>query len=256
MPQDEFASTEQGQTSNLQGENGGDHLTSCYDYLRKSLQGDRTTPRTPCFASEEKAITQWARRVGLLLEDLDFLKNFRKGGQEHDIFLRGDRMFKLTKHRVFGLTAGIDLALVASGQEARRFHLWEATPLQYIQRLLLQNYLVPRLNRLEGVVKASANDLAIITSQPYFEHVPVNQAEIDQWFDSLGFIKVTSSGYYRKEDNLGIFDAHDKNLFRDGDILIPFDVIPCHPEGGFLTFIEESIQAGHRVESVRSSSIL
>jgi hypothetical protein len=45
---------------------------------------------------------------------------------------------------------------------------------------------------------------------------------------------------YREEDNLGIFDAHDKNVLRshiDPSILIPFDVIPCHPDERFLDFI-------------------
>lgn len=47
--------------------------------------------------------------------------------------------------------------------------------------------------------------------------------------------------YYRAEDNLGVFDAHDKNLIRAGELLVPFDVIPCHPGGGFLAFIEETL---------------
>jgi hypothetical protein len=32
----------------------------------------------------------------------------------------------VTREGVFGLTPGIDLALVAAGQDARRFQLWEA----------------------------------------------------------------------------------------------------------------------------------
>ena len=55
-----------------------------------------------------------------------------------------------------------------------------------------------------------------------------------------------------REDNLGVFDAHDKNLVRAGDDLIPFDVIPCHPAGGFLAFIEEILAAGHTLRAVRT----
>ena len=77
-----------------------------------------------------------------------------------------------------------------------------------------------------------------------------------QWADRMGLllnaVKITDSAYYRREDNLGVFDAHDKNLVRAGEDLIPFDVIPCHPAGGFLTFIEETLAAGHRLRAVRT----
>ena len=38
-----------------------------------------------------------------------------------------------------------------------------------------------------------------------------------------------------------------------GADLIPFDVIPCHPDGGFLQFIEDTLAAGHTVRAVRST---
>jgi hypothetical protein len=76
-----------------------------------------------------------------------------------------DRYLKVTRNGVFGLSPGIELALVSSSQDARRFHLWEASPLE---------------------------------------------------------------------------------------CLIPFDVIPCHPGGGFLAFIEETLSAGHRLRAVRT----
>lgn len=95
--------------------------------------------------------------------------------------------------------------------------------------------------------------MAIVTSQPRFDIISVTTAEIDAWFTSLGFMKIADSAYYREEDNLGVFDAHDKNLVRaDEEVLIPFDVIPCHPAGGFLAFIEETLAAGHTVRAVRT----
>ena len=144
------------------------------------------------------------------------------------------------------------MALVSSAADARRFHLWESTPLEYLERLHLQNLLIPGLNVLEGVISQPGGDLAIVTSQPRFELVPVTTAEIDAWFASLGFAKVAESSYYRAEDNLGVFDAHDKNLVRADDVLVPFDVIPCRPAGGFLAFIEETLAAGHTLRAIRT----
>lgn len=147
----------------------------------------------------------------------------------------------------------MDLALVSSDMDARRFQLWEATPIEYLERLLLQNELVPGLNRLEGVID-QGDDLAIVTSQPRFDIVPVTLAEIEAWFAAQGFQKVTPCGYYRVDDNLGVFDAHAKNLIRFEDTLIPFDVIPCRPAGGFLQFIADTLAAGHSVAAVRTVS--
>ena len=94
--------------------------------------------------------------------------------------------------------------------------------------------------------------MAIVTSQPRFDLVPVTTSGIDVWFASLGFQKVTDAASYRSEDNPGIFDAHDKNLVRAGDLLVPFDVIPCRPAGGFLAFIEETLAAGHQLGAIRT----
>jgi len=181
------------------------------------------------------------------------IPKLERGGQEHDWFRQDDRIFKVTRNGVFGLSPGIELALVSSDQDARRFHLWEASPIEYLERLLLQNLLVPGLNELEGVIH-QPGDLAIVTSQPCFEIVPVSQMEIDAWFAAQGFEKVTASGYYRAEDNLAVFDAHDKNLLRFEDTLIPFDVIPCRPAGGFLQFIADTIASGHSLTALRTAS--
>ena len=94
----------------------------------------------------------------------------------------------------------------------------------------------------------------MVTSQPRFEIVPVTQAEIDGWFQAQGFEKITACGYYRAEDNLGVFDAHAKNLVRFEDTLIPFDVIPCRPDGGFLKFIADTLAEGQTLSAVRTVS--
>lgn len=125
---------------------------------------------------------------------------------EHDLYhdFDTDRYFKVTRDGIFGLSPGIDLA--------------------------------------------------IVTSQPRFDIVPVTLAEIDDWFTAQGFEKVTACGYYRAEDNLGVFDAHAKNLVRFENDLIPFDVIPCRPAGGFLKFIADTLASGHTVIAVRTVS--
>jgi hypothetical protein len=232
----------------------GDLVLAALDFIRGGLSGNGEASGSPTLAWQEARLLEWADRLGLLLSSSALPTKVVRGGQEHDLFHDEptDRYFKVTRNGVFGLSPGIELALVSSAQDARRFHLWEASPVEYLERLHLQNLLVPGLNRLEGLIHQANGELAIVTSQPRFEIVPVSVSEIDAWFAAIGFAKITDSAYYRRDDNLGVFDAHDKNLVRAGEDLIPFDVIPCHPAGGFLAFIEETLAAGHSLRAVRT----
>ncbi len=236
----------------LSGATGPHLVLQALDYVRGSPSSDGGAHATPPLACQKTALRKWAEGLGLLLDPDVIIPRLIRGGQEHDILEVAGRVLKVTREDIFGLTPGIDLALVASGEDARRFHLWEATPLDYLERLNLHNILVPDLNHLEGVIFQPNGDLAIVTSQPRFDIHPVTEVEIDSWFAGQRFRRVTSSGYYREEDNLGVFDAHDKNVIRAGEVLVPFDVIPCRPEGGFLRFIEDTLAAGQTLTAVRT----
>jgi Serine/Threonine/Tyrosine Kinase found in polyvalent proteins len=238
--------------SHQRGTDAGDLVLAALDFLRGVQETGGSPSGPPSLAWQEARLREWADRLGLLLNAEEITPFLDRGGQEHEILKQDERVLKVTRNGVFGLSPGIELALVSSAQDARRFHLWEASPVEYLERLHLQNLLVPGLNRLEGIIHQSNGDLAIVTSQPRFEIIPVSVPEIDAWFTALGFEKITDSAYYRREDNLGVFDAHDKNLVRAGDDLVPFDVIPCHPAGGFLAFIEATLTAGHTLRAVRT----
>lgn len=244
------------QAAALRGADGPDFVRAALAHLRRSVPADGGAFGTPSVARQKTDLREWANGLGLLLTAEQLPATAVRGGQEHDLFhdTTRDRYFKVTRDGVFGLSPGIELALVSSSEDARRFHLWEATPLEYLERLELHNQIVPGLNRLEGILSQPDGDLAIVTSQPRFDIVPVTEAEIDAWFAAQGFRRVTNSGYYRTEDNLGVFDAHDKNVIRAGDALVPFDVIPCRPAGGFLKFIADTLAAGHTVRAVRKIS--
>ncbi len=253
MP-DESSSPHGHQTASQSGEAGPDLVAEALAYLRAGLSGNEPASWPPPLARQKAGLAQWAGNLGLLLNPGDLPSKSVKGGQEHDLWHdeATDRYWKSTRNGIFGLQPGIELALVSSGKDARRFHPWEANPVEYLERLRLHNLLVPELNRFEGVI-VQEDELILVTSQPRFDIVPVTPREIDDWFDSLGFRKITDAAYYRAEDNLGVFDAHDKNLVRFEDTLIPFDVIPCQPAGGFLQFIEETLGAGHALHAVRST---
>jgi hypothetical protein len=229
-------------------------VRAALNYLRRGLPPDGRAPETTVISRQKIDLCEWAKGLGLLLSRHQLPPVALRGGQEHDLYhdKKTDRYIKVTRDGVFGLSPGIDLALVSSSHGGRKFHLWEATPLEYLERLELHNQLVPDLNVLEGVFVQADGDMAIVTSQPRFDIVPVTETEIDDWFLSQGFHKITHSAYYREADNLGVFDAHDKNVIRAGEILIPFDIIPCRPAAGFLEFIEDTLKAGHTLTAQRT----
>ena len=248
----EQTSDDTGPPANQHGADGPDLIRAALDHLRGVRTSGGSSSGTPTIARQKKDLREWAAGLGLLLSPDAIIPRLTRGGQEHDYFEEDERVFKITRDGVFGLSPGIELALVSSSQDPRQFHLWEASPLEYVERLHLQNQLVPGLNVLEGIIVQPDGDMAIVTSQPRFDLVPVTTAEIDAWFVTLGFTKITGAAYYREADNLGIFDAHEKNLVRAGEVLVPFDVIPCHPAGGFLEFIEATLAAGHTLRAVRT----
>lgn len=242
------------ETAPFPGADGADFVRAALAHLRRGVSADGGPLETTALARQKADLREWAESAGLLLTPDRLPVIPLRGGQEHDLFhdTATDRYYKVTRDGVFGLSPGIELALVSSGEDARRFHLWEATPLEYLERLALHNELVPGLNRLEGVLWQADGDLAIVTSQPRFDIVPVTEAEIDAWFEAQGFGKITRSAYYREADNLGVFDAHDKNVIRAGELLVPFDVIPCRPSGGFLEFIADTLRTGHTLKAERT----
>lgn len=252
MKDDERESSE-GEAAAERGADAGDRIVAALDHFRDVLSRDGDSSWEEEYRPQEACLRTWAEDQHLLLKP-DDCPEFRRGGQEHDVSFddASGRVFKLTRHGVFGFTPGINIEVVSDGDDSRRFNLWDATPYRYLERLLLQNELTPGLNRLEGVV-SYGNEVAIMISQTRFPLNPVSQSEIDQWFASRGFEWIANAAYYRKEDNLAVFDAHDKNVIRVGEDLVPFDIIPVRPSGGFQAFIEDTIKAGAGLRAKRTT---
>ena len=190
--------------------------------------------------------------MGLLLNAESIFPYTTKGGMEHDLLkpLCEGRLWKVTKKGYFGFMPGLELELVPQGEDGRRFHLWESGIYHYLERLVLQNTLFGLINRLEGFV-ANTSELIAVISQPAYDLIAVTQNQIDQWFLTQGFERIADASFYRRADNIAIFDAHDKNVTWDGESMVPFDVIPCRPDGGFLDFIEKVLAEGQQLQTRR-----
>lgn len=113
------------------GTDAGDLVLAALDFIRGFPEGGCHSSGPPPLARQKAGLERWADHLGILLDAKTEFPDFERGGQEHDFVRRGDRVFKATRNGVFGLSPGIELALVSSDDDARRFHLWEATPLDH-----------------------------------------------------------------------------------------------------------------------------
>jgi len=111
--------------------------------------------------------------------------------------------------------------------------LTDALPLEYMERLLLQNALFNDAVRLEGVA-VEHQRLVLLTSQPNLAGEFVTHDEMltfmrKLWFQPLHGLSLGRPGalaFYRDLDEVAAFDAHPGNFVKDDDgHVLPIDLI-------------------------------
>lgn len=151
----------------------------------------------------------------------------REGGREHDLrVLSGQGIWlKFTKP----WSAGYAIEFLDDVPT-----LFPARPLQYFQRLRLQNRFFGDAIRFVGIT-ADPKQRRIIISQPDIIGRPPTWAEIDAWFLHHGFtkLKIDELGGYDSVafggHGVGVFDVRPVNavVSTDGSLL-PIDVMMRH----------------------------
>jgi hypothetical protein len=111
--------------------------------------------------------------------------------------------------------------------------LADGTPLEYLERLLLQNSLFGDLIELEGIAQ-ELGQTVILTSQPHITGMDVSREDIQnfmarQWFKPLNGLQIGRPGalaFYRDLDEVAAFDAHPGNFVKDTEgRVLPIDLI-------------------------------
>lgn len=135
------------------------------------------------------------------------------------------RYFKATFPGRFGFTV---IALPELGLE-----LVPATPLEYLERWLLQNSLFGDDVRLEGIASEDVG-LTVLISQPNITGDAATPDEIEAFMRQLWFQPLTGTslggpgalGFYRDLDEVAAFDAHPGNFVKDqAGVILPIDLI-------------------------------
>jgi len=156
-----------------------------------------------------------------------YLSSFTKGGEEHRVRFdeQSDRYWKATYPGRSGYTM-----IAAHDGLVEMVH---ATPLEYLERLLLQNRLFGDDNQLEAISEEPGG-MVILTSQRNIPGTDATLTEIElyfrsMWFQPLHGLNVANPGslsFYRDLDEIAIFDAHRANLVKhDTGHIIPIDLI-------------------------------
>lgn len=169
----------------------------------------------------------WARENGRLTEPSSYLGSVQDAGEEHRVWLDvpSQRYFKATHAGRFGFSV---IALPDGILE-----LTGGTPLEYCERLLLQNSLFGDSIQLEGIA-AEADGTVVLTSQPNIEGDPIAADEMvvfmsKLWFQPLRGLSLGRPGalaFYRDLDEIAAFDAHPGNFVKDENgIVLPIDLV-------------------------------
>jgi hypothetical protein len=211
------------------GRNAESALESAARYLRASPRpaGMSAAREREMFCRRQiRDLLAWAQEDGRLIEPAVCTALAEPGGREHRVWLDESQQlyFKTTYPNRFGFS-------VIAGPEFPE--LVAATPLQYFERLLLQNTLFGDQIRLEGVT-IEHTGVVVVTSQPNITGQLVTREEIFEfmrglWFRLLLGVSLGNPGalaFYRDLDEIAVFDAHPGNFVKDTNgVVLPIDLI-------------------------------
>ena len=189
-------------------------------------------------ADEARALRGWAEEAGLILDPEIYLDPARRGGEEHMLWHHAATMryIKLTHAGRFGFAADAEWFFDAGREEAfAKAFLRDATPLEYFDRLLLQNAVFGDDIQLLGIID-KARGMHLVTSQPDIVGDLVTPDEIIACMAASGFERIPAVrlghedalAFLRPADRLAVFDCHIGNFVKSGPHIVPIDVIAQH----------------------------
>jgi hypothetical protein len=153
------------------------------------------------------------------------------------------RWRKTTHPGTFGAQLVVEPAIDKQTQEfVERPMMGHATPLEYLERLILANDVFGDDIRLEKIVE-TPDGLSIETSQPDIDGGLPSREEIGLFMTALAFepSRGIPSAWLRRADSVLAFDAHEANFIKtnQGDVL-PIDVVLQRAGEELLAALRES----------------
>jgi hypothetical protein len=144
-----------------------------------------------------------------------------------------NRYIKLTHANQFGLTVAAEWFIDDEKEEAElKPALRGATPLEYLERLLLHNAVFGDSIELLGIID-KRQALHVITAQPEIRGTAASTAGIVAFMRALGFAllpelaigRLGAVSFFRESDGIAAFDCHPANFLCGGDDIFPIDTL-------------------------------
>jgi hypothetical protein len=208
-------------------------LEAAYAHLRGLYEAGIGDEEGGWFARlefEETRLLDWSRENGLLGGSGELIPASAADGEEHRVMLDKSqgRVFKATHPETYGGAPSLHYGSDENGRPITELVMGKATPMQYLERWVRSNEVFSDEVRLERIFE-SGYGLSIMVSQRDVRGESPDLEEIAAYFQSRGFIPVPSArdAWYRPADHLLALDAHQGNLVRTADGLVPID-IPIH----------------------------
>lgn len=120
-----------------------------------------------------------------------------------------------------------------------QWELTSGTPVEYLKSRELQNQVFGDDVRMHAI-QSDGKGVSVITSQPHVTGEKPTQPQIDGAMESAGFSRMDDATYYRKSDNVAVFDLHPQNAFIHNGALLPIDAIVLHPSEELLDALKDS----------------
>lgn len=154
-----------------------------------------------------------------------------------------NRVVKLTKPNCFGFTVEAEWLLDEQGEGAElRPALRGAMPLEYLERLLLQNEIFGDRIELLGIID-KRKAMHVVTAQPVVvgESTPLD--EIVRFMVSLGFLplwdvsvgRAGAMSFLQPDEGIAAFDCHPANFLSNGAHIFPIDALLVRADEQLLT---------------------
>lgn len=183
---------------------------------------------------EEHELLQWARDAGCLGGEHELIPLSDLAGEEHRVHLdKASRLvFKATHPETYGAAPQISYDLdPLTNRPAKRLVMGKGTPMIYLERWSLFNAVFGDDVRLERILPAGYG-LSILVSQRDITGEAPTLEEIAEFFHERDFVPVPSSqdAFYRAADDVLALDAHQANLVRTGEGIVPIDIPVFRPD--------------------------
>ena len=150
-------------------------------------------------------------------------------GGEHEVFEAGDvagRVYKITRPNFSGLSI---IAMTLMNGEAR-VTMDDATPPEYLERMVYHNHVFADDIRLEGLHQ-SQSGVHLVISQPLINGSKPEAEAVTAYLDALGFKKTNDCyHWYRAADDIALGDTKPANFIQEPDGTVhAVDVIVFRP---------------------------